>query len=269
LPEVNKAAKMFDGFLEDSYVTFTKKDGVLITNIVTTNLAKRFKDMAEKNKIIVLMSGTLHSKEVLRDIFGIEDFKVIEAEVQQQGQIGINKTGLEMDCKYSNFSSGKNSREDYLIALDKSIEISKKPTLVHVNSFADLPSTLEKRELELKNLIDKEELREIQVGDGSGRLIQEFKEGKKNVLFSTRASRGIDFPGKECNSIVFTKYPNPNVQDAFWKILSKTNPSQYWNFYKDKAKRELLQKVYRGLRFNEDHVDVLSPDSRVLDFFKN
>ena len=95
----------------------------------------------------------------------------------------------------------------------------------------------------------------------------EMMENYLEILFSTKASRGIDFPGDECNSIIFTKYPNPNVQDTFWKILNRTNPNQYWSFYKDKARRELLQKIYRGLRFKEDEVEVLSPDLRVLDFF--
>ncbi len=265
--DVEESAKMFEDFLEDTYITFTKKDETLIASVVTTNLAKRFKQMVDKNKIIILMSGTIHSKEVLKNIFGIEKFKIIEAETQEQGQIKIKKTGLEMDCKYSNFSSGKNTRKDYLIALDKCLEIATKPVLVHIQSFSDLPSEQEIQEFDLKNLISKNELYEIQEEDKVGKLIEEFKQGKKDILFSTRASRGMDFPGEECNSIVFTKYPNPNVQDAFWRILNKTHPQYYWMFYRDKARRELLQKIYRGLRFKEDKIDLLSPDIRVLDFF--
>ena len=34
----------------------------------------------------------------------------------------------------------------------------------------------------------------------------------------------------------------------------------------DKARRELLQKVYRGLRSKNDRVYLLSPDVRVLNF---
>ena len=73
---------------------------------------------------------------------------------------------------------------------------------------------------------------------------------------------------RSCNSIIFTKYPNPNVQNAFWKILNKTKPEHYWNFYKDKARRELLQKIYRGLRFKGDRVQLWSPDIRVLEAFE-
>ena len=266
--DVEETAKMFEDFLDDSYLTVTRKDDQWNVSVVTTNLAKKFQNLVHKNKVIVLMSGTLHSERVLRDIFGLEEFKVIEAETGDQGRIEVQETGLEMDCKYSNFSSGKHSREEYLKALSKCVEQSKRPTLVHVNAFIDLPTEQELEEFDIDNLISKERLIDLQNEDKTGEIVERFKEGQIDVLFSTRCARGIDFPGEQCNSIVFTKYPNPNVQDAFWKILNRTKPEHYWEFYRDKAKRELLQKIYRGLRFKEDHVFLLSPDSRVLDAFR-
>jgi len=263
--DVLETARMFIGFMEESYLTFTKSEKGLMVQIVTTNLAKKLKQLVEKNKTIVLMSGTLHSENILKTIFGLEDFEKIDAETTEQGQVEIMETGLEMDCKYSNFSSGKFTRKDYLRALDKSLDEAPRPTLVHINAFMDLPSEMEINEFNLQHLLSRERVREMQSEDKHGRLTREFKEGKREILFSTRDARGIDFPGKECNSIVFTKYPNPNVQDAFWKILMKTKPGHYWEFYKDKARREFLQKIYRGLRFKTDHIYLLSPDSRVLE----
>ncbi len=267
--EIEETAKMFQDFLDETYVTFHKIENNLIISLVTTNLAKKFKEIVDKNKIIVLMSGTVHSEDVLRNVFGLDNFKIIDAEVEQQGQITVQRTGLEFDCKYDNFFNGKNSRAGYLKALDKCLEIAKKPVLVHVNAFTDLPSEKEIEELKLGNLISREKLQEIQNEDKESLMIKKFKNGEMDILFSTRSSRGIDFPGEQCNSIVFTKYPNPNVKDAFWKILSQTKPQHYWAFYKDKAKRELYQRIYRGLRFKEDHVFVLSPDERVLKEFSD
>lgn len=264
--EVEAVAWMFEDFLEESYVTFRKKDGNLVANIVTTNLAKRFGEIVNKNKVIVLMSGTIHSEPVLKNIFGLNEFEIIEAETLQQGNIEVQRTGFEMDCKYSKLS--KSNRGDYLKSLDKCVELSKKPVLIHVNAFIDLPSEEEIKKFGLKNIFSREKLQEVQEKDKTGKGIKKFKKGEIDVLFSTRCARGIDFPGEQCNSIIFTKYPNPNVRDAFWKILAKTNPSQYWSFYKDKARRELWQKIYRGLRFKEDHVYLLSPDSRVLEGFE-
>ena len=258
LLDVAETARMFDEFFDETYLTFSKKENNLIVEAVTTNLAKRLKEMLEKNKIIIMMSGTIHSESILRSIFGLENFKILEAETEQQGSIEIKRTGLEFDCKYP-----IENREKYLRALDKSIEISKKPTLVHINSFFDLPDEIEKKKFSLKNTISREELKDIQ-NDKTGKDVREFKNKEIDVLFSTKCTRGIDFPGEQCNSIVFTKYPNPDVKSPFWNILKKTNPNSYWDFYKDKARRELLQRIYRGLRFKEDHVYLLSPDERVL-----
>ncbi len=266
--DVERSAKMFEEFLDDSYVIFNKKEENIFANVVTTNLKRKFKEMVDKNKNLVLMSGTLHSTEVLKEVFGIENFKIIEAETKLPGEIIVKKTGLEMDCKYSNFANGKSERKSYLKALDKCIELGEEPILIHVNSFTDLPNENEIKEFELKRLISQEEMKKIQEQDKEGSLIKEFKEGKISVLFSTKCSRGVDFPGDECRSIILTKYPNPNIQEPFWRILNKTNPHHYWSFYKDKAKRELLQKVYRGLRFKEDKIILLSPDKRVLEFFE-
>jgi len=268
LVEVMEGVLNFENSLDETYVSFEKKENTIIASLITTNLEKKFAELLRKNKVLVLMSGTVHSESVLKNIFGINDYKRVEAETIQQGNIDILKTGFEMDCKYSNFSSGKFSREDYLIALDKCVEKSKQPTLVHVNAFQDLPSEEELIRFNLKNLISREKLSEMQTNDSEGELIGNFKNKKVDVLFSTRCARGVDFPGDECNSIVFTKYPNPNVQDPFWKVLMETKANYYWDFYRDKAHRELLQKIYRGLRFKNDHIYLLSPDERVLNEFE-
>jgi len=266
--DVEESIKMFEDFLDETYVHFRKKDNDFFVNIVTTNLARRFNELVEKNKIVILMSGTLHSEEVLKGIFGLENFKIIDAETEQPGKLDVLKTGMEMNCSYSNFSRGNFNREKYLKALDKCVEVAKKPILIHVNAFKDLPDEFEIEKFNLRNLINRDELRDIQRNDKEGKNIEKFKEGKTDVLFTTKCGRGVDFPGEQCNSIVFTKYPNPNPEDAFWKILRRNNPQQYWGFYKDKAKRELLQKVYRGLRSESDHVYLLSPDTRVLEVFE-
>jgi len=269
LYEFEETARMFEDFFDETYLLFSKKENNLIMEVVTTNLAKRIKEMVDKNKTLVFMSGTLHSSEVLKDIFGLENFKIINAETKQPGEITITRTGEEIDCKYENFSNGNFTKDQYFQIFDHLVGIAKKPTLIHVNAFSDLPDENEIKQYGLKNLVSRDFLRETQNDDKEGDLINKFKRGETDVLFTTRCARGVDFPGEQCNSIIFTKYPNPNPEEAFWKILKQTKPQKYWGFYKDKAKRELLQKLYRGLRFKEDHVFVLSPDKRVLDFFEN
>ena len=264
----NKALEisyLFKDFLDETFVSFRRYENALMASLVSTNLSKKFQDIVRKNKALVLMSGTLHSPVVMKEIFGVNDFEIVEAETLNQGTIEIVRTGKEFDCKYANFMSKKYSKEDYLTALSLALEKAKKPVLIHVNSFEDLPSEQEKMQFGITNLLSKERLRQLQSEDKTGRMISLFKSKLSTELFTTKCSRGVDFPGDTCNSIIFTKYPNPNVQGTFWKILEKTHQKYYWDFYRDKARREFLQRIYRALRSKDDHVYILSPDSRVLD----
>jgi Rad3-related DNA helicase len=258
-------AKQFSEAFDETYLSYRKEDKDVIVTLVTTNVARRFKELSEKCSSLVLMSGTLHSKEVISKVFGIEDYVIVDAETQHQGTLEIQRTGREMDCKYSNFASGRHTRDEYYSALDICLQKAKKPVLVHVNSFEDLPSESDISNKGFSSLMPRETLRKNQSEDKQGKDIRRFKQKQISELFSTKCSRGVDFPGNICNSVVFTKYPNPDISGTFWKILQKTHPEAFWDFYRDKARREFLQRVYRALRSKEDHVFILSPDKRVLD----
>lgn len=267
----NKAletAIMFDELFEDTYVNYRIKEGDLHASLISTNVAKRFEEMSDKTKTLILMSGTLHSEDVLKNVFGIEDYAIIDAETMMPGKITISETGLELNCDYKNLNSGENKRKEYLHALSKSLQKADRPSLVHVNAYEDLPDEDEREEYSLTNVISKEKLREEQMRDKTGERILKFKAGATNVLFSTKCSRGVDFPGEMCNSIIFTKYPNPSIKDIFWEVLKKTHPNYFWSIYTDKARREFLQRIYRALRSQDDKVTLLSPDLRVLDAAK-
>jgi len=263
---LDEVAKIFHDFLDETFFSIEKRDQEILIHLVTTNLKKKFNELVEKNKVLVMMSGTIHSENVLKNIFGIEKFKIIEAETEHQGELIKCKHGYEMHCSYANLKSDKSSREKYLKALSKTIACAKKPTLVHVNAFADLPTEGEKINFGLSNLPTQNELLQKQANDLRGKRVIDFKDKKTDILFTTKCNRGVDFPGDICNSIVVTRFPYPNISGIFWKILKKTNPQHFMSFYMDKARRELLQKIYRGLRSKNDRVYLLSPDSRVLDF---
>ena len=262
---VLESALEFKDNLDEVFCTFSKdEEQNIYAHIVSTNLAGKFSEIMRKSKALVLMSGTLHSDSILKNIFGIEKYKRVEAENLNLGNIEIIKTGKEIDCKMANFTRKKHTRKEYLFALNSSLEKSVKPVLVHVNAFKDLPNENDDNIPPDNKIISSEMLIEMQKNDKTGMSVSIFKAGLKDTLFSTKCSRGVDFPGKTCNSIVFTKYPNPNVGDIFWKVMKENHPNYYWDFYKDKAWREFLQRIYRAIRSQNDHVYILSPDIRVL-----
>jgi Rad3-related DNA helicase len=111
-------------------------------------------------------------------------------------------------------------------------------------------------------LITQERLREIQ--RRGNMAVEDFSNKSSKILFTTKCSRGVDFAGDKCNSIVITKFPYPNIQELFWKILKKEKPEKFMEFYLDKARRTLIQKIARGVRFKGDKVSLWSPDLRVI-----
>lgn len=260
-----ETAKSFEKLLDETYISTEQTKNAKMITLVTINLAEQFAELLHTTNNLVLMSGTLHSEQVLKDIFGVDNFKTIEAETKTQGTISKFRTGLEKNCKYENFKSGLVTRENYLRALEACVQNAEPPCLIHVVNFNDLPTELEKAEFNLEKTITREKLLEIQKQDRNNKQVQKFKSGEIDILFTTKCSRGVDFPGEQCKSIILTKYPYPNIQSLFWKILRQQQPNKFLEFYLDKANRELLQKIYRGLRFDQDHILLLSPDSRVLD----
>jgi Rad3-related DNA helicase len=262
---LDEVARIFFDFLDETYFSVEKQENDLVISLVTTNLKKRFKELVEKNKILVMMSGTIHSEKVLKNIFGLENFKIIDAEVQQQGELINCKHGYELNCSYNSFKNNTINRETFLKIFSKTVSCAKLPLLVHLTSFSDLPSEYEKELYGLDNLPVHQDLIQEQNLDPLGQRIKDFKDKKFPVLFTTKCSRGIDFPGDTCNSIIISRFPYPNISSIFWKILKKTNPEHFMEFYLDKANRELLQKIYRGLRSKFDKVYLLSPDIRVLE----
>jgi Rad3-related DNA helicase len=263
-----EAARNFKGSLDEVYLTFRKEDDNLIASFVSTNLSAKFQELMDKSKALVFMSGTLHSESVLKNIFKIKDYKIIEAETLNFGSVEIIRTGKEFDCKYSNLKDRDNFRRKYLEALSFCLDKAIVPVLVHVHAYQDLPKEEEKIRMGITNVVSAERLMTLQNEDKTGMAISLFKQGLNECLFSTKCSRGVDFPGNVCNSIVFTKYPNPNYGEPFWKVLQMKHPEFFWDFYRDKARREFLQRIYRALRSKDDHVYILSPDTRVLDAVK-
>jgi Rad3-related DNA helicase len=259
--------RKFNGLFDDTYAYISKEqDGKkeIITRLITLNLQKAVQSLAERNNALVFMSGTLHDPLVLQELFGIHDLNIVEAETNLQGRLTKIYTGLEAEFTFENMRNGKYSREQYLHALQACILRGEKPMVVHITAFYDLPTFDEKKKFNLHALITQEELKDEQENDSEGNIVQAFKRGEKEILFTTRCNRGIDFPMSICNSIVITRFPYPPLEGLFWKVLKKQKPGLFWHVYKDKAHRDLLQKIYRSIRSKDDHVYLLSPDSRVL-----
>ncbi|MFQ5975160.1 MAG: helicase C-terminal domain-containing protein [Candidatus Hydrothermarchaeales archaeon] len=202
----------------------------------------------------LFMSATLQSEDVLKNIFGLEDFGFVVGETKQPGKLYVKRVGREKTVTYPNWKRD-GFKEEYWKTLSKIIVTSKRPTLVQVHSFKYLPD--DKRYPDIPS-------RKAILENNQEEELRSFVAGGKNLIFSTKTDRGIDLPDDTCRSIVLTKYPFPDLKDPVLRVMKKRMKDEpFWRYYRDIAKREFYQQMGRGLRSESDWLEVWSPDLKV------
>lgn len=193
------------------------------------------KKIFAKSKRVLFMSATMQSKQVLKEIFGIEPHIVV-AEDTNPGVLKLTTTGQESAVTYQSWQQ-KEFQQRYHKLLSHIVNVATKPCLVQVHAKKYVPPEHAHR------LLD----------DG-------FVNG---VWWSTRTDRGIDLPDEKCRSIVVMKYPLPDMNDVVLKTMRQLlGDGKFWSYMNDMATRQLIQQCGRGVRSADDWVEIYSPDSK-------
>lgn len=183
----------------------------------------------------LLMSATVQSAEVLREIFGIEPV-VVEGETKFPGTLIPQTTGMEVLVKHSDWLRD-DFRKAYWRCLRAIIDRAKKPAFAPVHAFKYLPEDLL-------------------------RLLRESSEDGvevKGVFFSSKMDRGADLKGMR--SVILLKFPFPEAEDPLLKGMKKRlGDRAFWLYYRDMAERSFIQQIGRVLRSPEDEAEFWSPD---------
>lgn len=213
------------------------------------------RDMLEKSSgKILFMSATLQDPAVLKNVYGFDDFAYVEGESRTPGRLYARRIEDEKQVNWKNWQL-EMFREQYWKTLSKIVRRAERPTLIQVHSYQYLPQNKG-----YTHVPTQEEIK----GMNQEACIHSFKAGNDDVLFSTKTDRGIDLPGEMCRAVVIMKYPFPSMNDPIFTVMKKRLGDQaFWSYYNDIARRDFLQQIGRGLRSNDDWVEVWSPDLRV------
>jgi len=88
----------------------------------------------------------------------------------------------------------------------------------------------------------------------------------KQIIVSTRMVRGTDLRDNKCRAIVMTKWPVGDISDGYLQSIKKRFGEKiFWEIIKDKAAREAVQYVSRGLRHELDWTYFATVDSTAFD----
>jgi len=236
IEKLNRLRLMID-YSKESYVKILPR-GRMIIFIPRPDLT--LKEIRKRSGKLLIMSATMHNKNVLRGVFGVENPIIIEAEKRNPGTLYLKSLGKEMKVNHRTWEDEK-FRQTYWNTLEEIIKKATPPILIQVHAFKYLPE-------KYKNKINKW----IKI------------EGKK-VMFSTITDRGIDLRDDLCRSIVILKYPLPDLSDVVLKVMrQKIGEQKFWYYVNDMADRQLIQQCGRAVRHNSDWCEIWTTDTRVL-----
>lgn len=203
---------------------------------------------------ILFMSATVQESSVLSEVYGLDDLAYVEGETKMPGTLYKKRTDDEKVVNWKSWQDA-NFKDQYWKTLSKIMKWAEKPTLVQVHSYNYLPDT---------NGYDLVPTKGDVRDSNQEERIHSFKKGEEEILFSTKTDRGIDLPDGVCRAIVILKYPYPSMSDPLFEVMKKRlGDKAFWNYYNDIARRDLYQQVGRGLRNDDDWIEVWSPDLKV------
>jgi Rad3-related DNA helicase len=192
-----------------------------------------------KNKML-LMSATLQNHEVLREVYGLYNYKYVKGETKIQGTIIPQFVpGKIFKINYDHWQKDM-FRKNYFEAIEDYIDSAQRPLVIPVFSHKYLPEGIE-------------------CNGNQEEFIQKFKDGEINILWSTKIKRGADFPNAK--SLMLLKYPYPPNTDPVLQTMKKKLGYKRFNmFYFDLANREFIQSLGRCLRSPDQVIKFYSPD---------
>ena len=260
------------------------------------NILRELFDLSSKN--IIITSGTMHSSNVLSTLFGINAdnyiVEILQGRKENPGKLTIAKPkdGL-VRVTYSQWENSPQFREWYnktlnyildqlKINIDKRTAkpgegkvivltpakkyadpIKNRPD-VHIDfakSNADEDDMSVKINTTLGDYVNKtlEDVRKVKEDDIN--LDGDVLRTNKQIIVSTRMIRGADLRDNKCRAVVMTKWPYPDISAGYNQALRKRfGDTVFGKIMSDKAEREAIQYVSRGLRHDRDWMIFSSPD---------
>lgn len=251
--------------------------------------------LRSSSKNIIITSGTLHEKSVLNSLFGINAnnyiVSMLTGRKDQPGKLkcvkpreglpAVNYSSWQSDqfkayyCKVLTYiidniklmvdRSTNKQGDAKIIILTPSKKyancIINRPD-VHVDFAKGNPEDENvKINTTLSDYVDSvlEDAKKIKGEDIN--IDGDVLRTDKQIIVSTRMIRGTDLRDDKCRGLIILKWPMGDISDGYNQALRKRfGDDVFWNIMKDKAARDAVQMVSRGLRHDLDWCYFSSPD---------
>jgi len=207
---------------------------------------------------MVKINYTTWKSEPFKDYY----FRVLNY-ILDQLKIGIDKkTGKSGEAKIVVLTPAKKYAKGILDRSDVFVDFAKDKN----KNSAEEDSIKLEIDTNLSDYVDStlEDVRKLKSTDIE--LDGDVLRTDKQIIVSTRMIRGTDLKDDKCRAIVMTKWPVGDISDGYLQSIKKRfGEKVFWEIIRDKAAREAVQYVSRGLRHDTDWCIFATPDSHAFD----
>ena len=220
-------------------------------------LNKLFDESVSAPKIL-LMSGTVHNPQVLKELYGIEPY-IVRSGAKVGGKVSLCKANF-IAVTNKTWHSETVQKNYYNTMHDIIVKASEKNEKILIQTPAKkyIKPVVEDDRYQDKLLYDGY----TDKGENSLELDNWTHGTDKNILVSTRVARGVDLKDDLCRHIIIAKCPFPFFMSPNMQSLRKrfVNSGIFNIIYEDITLRTLLQQLSRASRHSKDWVKIWTPD---------
>lgn len=205
------------------------------------------------------MSATFPSESILKQVYGFRDPLIIQGEPRFQGTLRVveNAPPKITHATWQKAATRKafvDALHDVFMRIPEGeqtiVVVHGKQRLIDVQDLSPIAAWMVR---EMEDDAERHEAR-----------LDEFFQGNRKVLASTRIVRGVDFAGEKARNIVLLKDPLPNLRAPRFQVFEKKwSPQLIYAYADDIASRTLAQMVGRGLRHEKDWARLWVLDSAI------
>lgn len=261
--EVLRLSRLVNEVMGQMYhaVSVRTIEGRLRVVVFPHNFTELVNNMLFKDRRVLLMSATPPPEDVFYTLTGVSPAK-IRIPTSPPGRLYVLVTNQLYDVYRGDLETDPDIVYGAASAAAQAIAAASlwRPTLIHITArwFWERVKEALHQYLDIIGISNPNDIEDV-----DGKLLLAVRQGKADMVATTRATRGIDLP--DVHSMVITKMPRPDINDPVLLYLKHRGGHRVAsNYYRWLMVSSVYQMVTRPMRREDSWAVLVVHDEAVL-----